>query len=167
MPLRPYLAYAFDTDDGGQTINQELDPLDLSRCDLIRVTVKLSKAITDTADTFDVYLQCRGPDGKWEDRIHFSQLLGDLSPTVADPEILVATLQQFGTLGDDEEESEPSGSAGGSRLSAGSVRNGAFPGRYHDGTAPAASWRVQLVVVDADADADFEGTIYVEGNSPL
>lgn len=159
-----YTIVAFDTGVGSQTLNYELGQLNLGNADWMKATVKLTKADTDAGDTCDIYLQDRGPAGIWNDRIHFTQLLGTLSPTSNAPEVLEATLQQAGTLSDDEEESEPSGSAGASRLTAGTVRNGPFPGQYYANGVRGASWRVQVVVVDADNDADFEGSVFVEWN---
>lgn len=163
MPLRKVGEYAFNTGPGGQTLNQELAPLDLSHADLISVDLVVTKADTDVADTLNVYLQDRRTGGTWNDRAALTTITGDLSPSVTAPEVYNANIQKFGTLSDDEEESELSGSAGASRLTAGTVRNGPFPGLYrvagYDG--PRASWRIQLVVVDADNDADFEGTVTV------
>ena len=63
---------------------------------------------------------------------------------------------------------EPSGSAGASHLTAGTVRNGPLPGVYIDSSdVRGASLRLRLEVTDADSDGDFEGTFYLEYNEVL
>lgn len=171
MPTRVTQRIAFDTsvDIGvaGGTGNYTLDAIDLSWADEITMRVSFTKANTDAGDTCDVYLQSRGPDGIWTDRIASHQLTGDMSPTTADPEVRDYVLQQFGTFSDAEEGAETSGSLGGSRLTAGTVRNGSFPGLFKTAGSPMTpGWRIQIVVVDAGTDnADFEGTVYLSTNS--
>lgn len=155
----------FNTGTGTQTINEELSKLDLSNCVSILMEVILTKALTDAGDTLNVYLQSRGRARVWNDRIAAAQLLGNMTVSESAPEVREYQLQQLGTLSDTEEAQEPSGSAGGSRLTAGTVRNGPFPGKYVDAAgAPGASWRVQFDVTDADADADFEGRVVLHCN---
>lgn len=147
------------------TTNVEFPQLDLSGRAELHCVLTVSTLDTDAGDTLDVYLQSRTDDGIWNDRVHFTQLLGNLTGT----ETLEAVLQQFGTLSDDEEESEPSGSASASRLTAGTVKNGPFPRPMRRGTVtgvagtqmPGACWRASYVMVDADADGSFVGTLRV------
>lgn len=164
MATRKIFDYDFSLSGAGATTNVELDALDLSRFDALELEINVATAATDTADTLNVYLQSRGPSGIWEDRIATAQFLGDQS----DAEVRRYVLQQFGTLADSEEASEPVGSAGGSHLTAGTVKNGAFPGPYRTkgaGGSTATAWRLQFVTVDADEDSAFTGTVYVSGNS--
>lgn len=159
----------FDTGAGTQNLNYPLGKLALDGCDWIRATLELTKADTDAADTMDVFLQERGPVGVWDDRIHFSQVIGTLSPSASVPETLKAALQQAGTLSDTEEQNEPSGSAGASHITAGTVVNGPFPGSFYDATTRQrdASWRIRIEVVDSDNDADFEGNVHIEFNDAV
>ena len=155
--------FAFNTGTGSQTITDELPAgLDLSRRKTIMVRVNLTKAITDSIDTLNIFFESRGSDGGWDQRIHFTELTASLSPTVGAPEKLYGTIRQIGDLTGDELEGEPRGSAGASDLAAGTVKDGPFPGRSVDAAGQIASWRISAVVVDADGDADFEGTVYVE-----
>jgi hypothetical protein len=160
---------------GAQTLNVELNPGDLSWYDALRVELVLTGVgAAEAGDTLDVYFQCRDASNPiWEDRVRFEQLLGTAAVSVAAPEKRSAVLQQFGTLADAEEYGEPSGSAGAARLAAGTVRNGAFPGRYLVKNQPdtsrgaidrGAAWRFQIVVADANANAAFAGSLHVQGN---
>lgn len=161
MPTRLAQKIVINTGAGSQTVNYNFDELDLSRADGLRFVLEVTGIATDVADTFDVYVQSRNLDGSWNDRVAFAQLTGDM----ANAEIRDAHLQQFGSLSDTEEMSEPSGSAGGSRLTAGTVKNGIFPGIYRDSTGPGPAWRCQVVVVDADSDGDLEANLWVYANS--
>lgn len=158
MPTRAVQTVTIDTGAGGQTLNYNLDQLDLSNADWMRLTLTLTKIDTDAGDTCDVYVQSRGKDGNWMDRAHFPQVLGTGSPT----EIWTQVLQQGATLSSTEESMEPSGSSGGARLAAGEVLHGPFPGLYRDSTGWGPSWRVQVVVADSDNDGDFEGSVIFE-----
>lgn len=130
----------------------ELDALDLSQSDQLEVHLEVTGSVTGTSPTLNVYLQSRNESGLWEDRVAFTQLSG----TGLSGEALKAILQKFGTLSDDEEESEPSGSASASRLTAGTVKNGGFPRPYRRGNVtgatgdrtqmPATAWRFDLDV---------------------
>jgi len=162
MPTASVGPISFDTGAGSQTLNTEVGPLDLSYPDVLKWILKVTKAAEDAGDTLNVYIQSRGRDGVWHDRVSFTQILGSASPAAATPEILEAVLQKMGSFSDDEEESEPSGSTGASRLTTGTVRNGPFPGKYYENGARASAWRVQAVIVDADNDADFEFEVYCE-----
>lgn len=164
MATRKIFDYDFSLSGAGATTNVELDALDLSRFDELELEIVLSTAATDAGDTLNVYLQSRGPSGIWDDRIATAQFLG----TDTDAEVRKYVLQQFGTFSDAEEASEPQGSAGGSRLTTGTVKNGSFPGPYRTkgaGGSTATAWRVQFVTVDADEDSAFTGTVYIHGNS--
>lgn len=137
----------------------ELDAIDVSGFDEIYATIEITGAPgADGTDTLDVYLQSRSQANVWADRIAFDQLTGAMS----EGELREATLQKFGTFSDGEEQGEPSGSTGGSRLTAGTVRNGAFPGRYRNpGVGTETAWRLDFQVTSGNA-ASFpvEVTIY-------
>lgn len=159
----------FDTGVGTQNLNYEWGTLALDHADWLRCVLELTKTETDAGDTANFYVQRRGPNGQWSDVIAFTQKIGSESGSVSTPEVLEANLQQAGTLSDTEETNEPSGSLGGSHLTAGTVRNGPFPGVYTDLTSKqrAASWRLRIEVVDSDNDADFEGNFYAEWNEAI
>lgn len=161
---RKVFQYAFSLSGAGTT-NVELPAMDLSQFDELELEIVFSTLATDTADTLNVYMQSRGPAGIWDDRIAVAQLLGDAT----DAEVRKYSVQQFGTFADTEEASEPTGSAGASHMTAGTVKNGPFPPLYRDKTnkTTSTSWRLQFVVVDADADSAFTGTVYISGNSAV
>lgn len=159
---RKVYEYAFDVAAG--TTNHEFDAVDLSHADELHFVLTLTEANTDAGDTLNVYIQSRSEDGIWHDRVAFTQLIGTLDPDTSGPETLEAVLQKFGSFSDDEEESEPSGSEGASHLTAGTVKNGPFPRPYRGsitgpGQMPGSAWRAQFVMVDADADGAFSGTL--------
>lgn len=124
----------------------ELDALDLSWADLLRISIKLTGNSGGTTPTLNVYLQSRGAFGLWNDRAAFPQLVdADNSG-----EAWVLNLSKFGDLSDTEEGYEPTGSSGGSRLSPGAngvVRNGPFPGNYRNkGVGIETAWRFDFDV---------------------
>jgi hypothetical protein len=162
MATRRIFKYPFTLAAG--TTNVELPAMDLSQFDELELEIDVDTSATDAGDTLDVYLQSRGPAGIWDDRIATAQILG----TASDNEVRKYAVQQFGTFADSEEASEPQGSAGGSHLTAGSVKNGPFPPPYRSaGVGTLTAWRLQFVMVDADADGSFTGTVYIFGNSGL
>lgn len=168
MALRQVHTYAFDTGTGSQTITNDLPPFDMSWADIIQATLVVTKADTDAGDTLNVYLQSRDQSGVWKDRIAFTQVLGNLSPSAGSPKVYDAAIQKFQDLSDDEEEKEVAPGSTGSHITAGTVVNGPFPGRYMAGEDPPyTGWRLVLDVVDADADGDFEGSIYINADCPI
>ncbi len=152
MPNRCVFDYA-GTVTASTDVN--LDAIDLSRADSLYMEVQLSSAPgAVSGDTCNVYLQSRGRSGVWNDRIAIDQLLGNMSSG----EVRDATLlKQATTLATTEKEGEPSGSTGASRLTAGTVRQGAFPGLYRikgtpgQGAGTFTAWRVDFVVVSSSA----------------
>lgn len=145
----------------------EFDPIDLSHCDNLRITVKLTGNSTGTSPTLSIYLQSRSAFGLWNDRAAFPQLV-DADNT---DEARVLNLNKFGDLSDTEESYEPSGSTGGSRLTAGTVRNGPFPGVYRGNVLggvgenmPGPSWRFDFVI-GGSASPTFPIEIWVEGDA--
>ncbi len=167
MATRKVFEYAFDTGDlvgaDGGTASVELDAVDLSRFDELELEIVVDTAATEAGDTLNVYLQSRGPAGVWDDRIATAQFTGDQ----ADAEVRKYAVQQFGTFSDTEEASEPQGSAGGSHLTAGGVKNGPFPGPYRNkGVGTETAWRLQFVVANSSTEnAAFAGAVYLSGNS--
>jgi len=156
------------TNVGSTSGTQELpELLNLSHySQLLCVLVTNAAGGGDAGDTLNVYIQSRGKEGVWNDRVAFTQLLG----TVSSGEVIEANLQGLVTLDSGEELGEPSGSTGASRLTAGTVRNGTFPGLYRTtpssvgGLGVGASWRIQWVTVDSDADFDPDYTVYIYGS---
>jgi hypothetical protein len=162
LASRRVCKYTLDTGPGSQTILVNLD-VDMARGFAILGELLVTKSVTDAIDTLDVRLQsCNSADAAnpvWNTRARFAQILGNMTTSASAPEIRDIALQKFGTLSDGEEAYEPSGSAGGSDLAAGSVLNGPFPGPRRTSAGRQPSWRLKIDVVDADADADFEGAI--------
>ena len=158
---------------GSATTTYEFDPIDLSWADGLTFRLNIATIGTDAGDTFNAYVQARRSDGTWEDRAAFPQYLG----TASDAEVYDMYLQKFGTLDTTEEGHEPQGSAGGARLTANTVQNGGFPGVYRGNvtgfsTNPAtntagASWRLQIVAVDANSNGFLTGTLYVYADSAV
>lgn len=150
-------------DGGVQTTNTLLDELDLAGCSQIRGTLSVTKALTEGDDLLDVYIQSLAEDGiTWNDRAHFGQITGGDSPTVTAPEVRFVNITARIAIEATEEAYESSGSLGGTRLPAGTVRNGPFPDKLYSGGLWVANWRIQVVVVDpTGANADFEGKVWL------
>lgn len=164
----PIGKYTFDTQTliglGSGNYQLLLPAINLSRFDEIFMEVVISTSENDPDDTLNIYLQSRGQSGTWDDRIASAQFLGN----GADALVRNYTLQSLGTLSDTEEASTPSGSTGGSRLTAGTVKNGAFPGLYRNkGVGTESSWRLDFQQVDGTGtdDTAFVGYIILSGNS--
>lgn len=142
----------------------ELDPIDLSHADELHLEVLLTgNAGALAGDTLNVRLQSRTNANKWTDRIAIRQLIG----TMTSGEYTQSVNQKFGTFSDSEETDETSGSTGAARLTAGTVRNGPFPGVYRPAATgagatnmPGAGWRVDLDITSASAPS-FPVTISV------
>jgi hypothetical protein len=149
----------FDTGPGAETVNTELEKIDISGARKIRLDLTVDKSDTDAGDTYDVYFQEADDGGFWHDRGHFEQITGSMSPSSTAPEIRTLVISCDSTIDSTEESYEPSGSAGGSRLAAGTVRNGPFLGVRKDTTGRLARHRIQWVVVDGDSNGDFEGNV--------
>ena len=154
----------FSIDGGVQTTNILFPLVDLAGYDQIRGTLSVSKALTEADDTLDVYIQSLAQDGvTWNDRAHFGQVTGADTPAAATPEVRFVNILARIPLEATEKAYESSGSVGGTRLAAGTVRNGPFPDKFYTGGLWTPNWRIQVVVVDpTGANADFEGSVWVE-----
>lgn len=139
-----------------------LPALDLSNGDELLLEIRLTgNAGAGASDKLNVYLQSRGLLGVWDDRIATAQFLG----TDVATEVRQYVLQKRGDLPDAEEASEPSGSSGGSRLPAGSVKNGTFPGRYRRaGIDTITAWQLDFVVTSGSAPS-FPVEVWVQCDS--
>lgn len=163
---RGFQAIPFAIEDNGTTY-EELPPYDFSHADILRGKVVCTVTNADAGDTLDIYVESRGLDGIWEERIHFGQLTGDMSASAATPETRRATLSKMGTLSDNEEAAEGNDSLGASSINASTVLNGPFPGRYRNkGVGTETGWRIKYVAAgDADNDLDFQGEVFIEWDS--
>lgn len=162
------LNYAFDTGagSGSQTITVNLDPFDLSRVLWLDIVLSLTTLDTDAGDTLDVFLEETLDGSTWDQRWHSHQFTGDMSPT----EVRRYRISAQNTLDSSDEAYETTGSAGGSNLPAGSVRNGPLAPRLPGTSAPFRSrttHRVRLVVVDTGSDARFAGTLRIASNGKV
>lgn len=164
MPLatRECFRYDLNTGAGAQTITQSFPTLDLSHAAAIKFVIRITKADADAGDTLNITFEDTWDAGvTWNERARSREFIGSESPSTTAPETQELTIQQLIPLAAVGEEAlEPSGSGGGSALSATSVRNGPFP-RTQRSTAGArlAAWRMKAVVVDANSNGDFEGVI--------
>lgn len=167
MPTSHCHTYTLDTGAGSKTgasaITSNFNPGRFGHYDALTVYLNVTKADTDAADVLDVALQETRDGVTWHDRARFANVTGDLTASATAPEVRRLVVQQFGSFADGEEELEPSGSAGGTRLTAGTVLNGPFPPLLRTGGTRQSSFRLYIEVTDADNDADFEGTIDVYG----
>lgn len=150
---------AFDSGAGSQTILLTYPPLDLSWKRQILGVLTVTKADTDAADTFDAYLEFSRDGSIWNQVAEWDQILGTASPSATAPEIRNIVVQQGIALDPNEEANEPTGSAGAASLVPGSVRQVSFPGKIYSGGAVISAMRVRLVVVDANSNGDFEGSV--------
>lgn len=151
--------YTLNTGAGTQSITQAFDKFDLSYARAIVGKLTLTKADTDAGDLLDVYFEERTNTLTWNQRGRFEQVIGTASPTTSAPEERTIVISADVNLDTTEESYEDTGSLGGTSLSAGTVRNGPFMGKLYSGGAPVATHRVRIEVTDANANADFEGTI--------
>lgn len=124
----------------------DFDKIDLSPFRRLTVEVKLTaNAAAAAGDTLNVYLQERKQGNAWSDRAALVQLIG----TMLSGEVRQLNLSAEGPLSDTEESYEPSGSTGGSRLTAGLVINGPFAPNYRDfGVGMATAWRFDLDITN-------------------
>lgn len=130
---------------------------DFSRARALMFQLVLTSFDGNVANLLDVYVQNRWLDGFWLDRIHFGQFTGAMtSPIIRQQNLLpIATVAA-------EFQYTPSSSNDGVRLAAGAYKNGAFAPPFHSpGLPQAAGWRVETVLVNTDAAANFVGTVYV------
>lgn len=169
MITRKVFEYAFDTSvgigNGSGSLEVSLTEIDLSRAERIEMEVKLTKADVDAGDLLTIYLRGRFQAGVWDDRIASHQFTGDMSPTTANPETRRYSVAQETALTAAEEAAEPSGSTGASRLTAATVRNGPFPGKFRvkgAGGSTSNAWQLYFDQTNAGTvNADFEGTVYI------
>jgi hypothetical protein len=163
---------AFDTGaaagDLVQTTN--LDPLDLSRCKCIDMFISLTTADAAADDLFDIVLDETFDGVTWNERMHSAQFAGSLTATTTAPETYSMRCSAHVNLDTTEEAGEPSGSAGGTALAAGTVRNGPFAPKRHNDEAPwtlQPTHRLRYVTDDDDDDARFAGTVTLVFHSPV
>lgn len=153
----------FDTgaNSGAQDTTTNFDKFDLSWCEAIDIWVSLTTADTDAGDTFDIYLQETMDGVTWDERWHSHQFTGNMTASSTAPE--VRRYRIFADTTDAPDEIyETSGSAGGSSLSAGSVRHGPFVPKLPSTSAPFSgqvTHRLRFVTADADSNARFAGSI--------
>ncbi len=173
MALRNIFDYALATGSGTQTINVNVEQ-DISRSQAIRIVLNLTGAGTDGGDTLDVRFQETPDDGTtWDTRARFEQFLGTASVSAAAPERRIATIQARIPIDSTEEYYEPSGSAGAAEIGAGVVINGPFyahlprpDGRLIGQRVHGNRYRINIAVVDTDADGGFTGSIRIWSDTP-
>jgi len=150
---------AFDTGPTSRTITTPLPPWDISGRLELQCILSVTKADTDAGDTLDVRVQFLLADGlTWNTVARFPAILGSDTPSATAPETRVLTVSNI-PLETTDVAYEPDGSAGGTVITADSVRNGPFPRKYRTSDGWQPSIRLQFAVTDADADGDFEGQV--------
>jgi hypothetical protein len=149
---------SFDTGASGQTVTLTYDPIDLTGMRSIVGYLNVTKADTDAVDTLDGVFQFTRDGSIWHSVAAWPQITGDMSPSSTAPEVRQFIAQNVPTELTGASY-EPTGSTGATALIAGSVRNQPFPGKIYSGGLWISAMRVVLTVVDADADADFEGDV--------
>lgn len=160
MALRRVVRYPISLSGAGTT-NLNLDPMSYSRAVSLVGEIIITSAATAAGDTLTVRLQ-ETPDGvQWDTRWCHTAQVGNSGASTTAPESERVVLQCDVPLQTAERLYEPTGSAGGTDLSAGTVRNGPLLGRRRAATAPggglSASHRLQFVVAQTSAAA-FTGT---------
>ncbi len=148
---------------GTANTRTELPPIDLSAAEFIRMELVLTTAGTDAIDTLDVYLQEASDDvtPTWDDRAHFRQYIGTVTVTAAAPEKQIIQFWCTGVITATDASYEPSGSAGASRLAAGAFIPGRMAGLRRTSLGRQPRHRISFEQVDADSDANFQGTLHV------
>lgn len=162
-------AFPVATGVGSQTITTLLDAFDLSKAKSLTLVLKITGASLDHLDTLDTYFQTTFDDPTlstaiWDTRIRPLTVFGDDGTTAPGYGQAYAVSQDV-----DLQSSERgytltgsgAGTPGQAELNPGTVRDGPFPPRFRNANGPQSNWRIQMVVVDADADANFTGTVEV------
>lgn len=153
---------------GAQTVNTLLDPLDLSMAKVIEVLLTLTSVATVAGSTLDVKFQMAtfiDPLGNevWDTRGRFSTVVGNQAASAAVPYQEGLNISQDVDLTTVERAYRPTGSAGGTELAAGTVRDGDFPAFLREGLLHTRqpNARIQMVVVDAAASFAAVGNVLI------
>lgn len=156
------LNYDLDTgaNNGDETITIELDPLDLARVKWLDIVVTMTTLDAAGDDTCDFFFEETHDGTNWDQRWHSHQFTGAMSPTEIRRYRIYADYVPDAT----DLSYETTGSAGGSDLTAGTVRPGPFAGKLHATSAPytlQTTHRVRIVIDDDDSDARFAGNLLI------
>ena len=160
--------YAFSlAASGTATTNVLLPLLDLSHSHSLLMEFEVTSAATAASDTLEVKLQETSNGTNFNTRARSNTVAGNATVSAAAPKIERLTVEQNGPLMSTEERYEPSGSAGASEPTAGTVINGPFPGKYRTtATGWTPNWRISLVKTDGGgSDAAFAGTVRIWARS--
>src|ERR1051326_5532720 len=135
--------------------------LDIARREALSLGMVIAAALTDAVGTIAARLQF-SPDGtRWDTVAYTDTVLGNATVSASAPEVRRATVCNRVYLDAPARAYEPGSSAGATDLVAASARDQPFPAKIYASGVQVASWRVQLVQVDADSDASFGGTVAV------
>lgn len=134
--------------------------LDLSRAEALSIEVQVTDAQVAAGDILSIRLEDTFDGTKWNERIRFTNVLGNAT----EPIIMRATVNQGLTLNSTEEMLVTSGSASGSGLTAGTVQNGPFPPLLKTSAGPQPTFRINYTVTSASAPS-FTGTIKINALS--
>lgn len=167
-PSRRIFKYDLTIGPGNVTVTQNLPALDLSYAQALLIQLYLTTTLTDAADSLDFKFQDTRNGVIWNTRARADAVLGNAGASATAPVVHRLNLQNKVDLASNEEYYIETGSTGGTELTAGSVRNGPFPGIRRDpgagtgGAGPTASWRVQAVISgDANTNASFIGVVTI------
>lgn len=145
------------------TVTQNFPSMDLSHAEALMLEMEITAAAAAASDTIECKLQETSNGTNWNSRARTTTIAGNATVSASAPEYVRATLNQVVDLASTEEFYEPSGSAGASEITAGTVINGPFPGKVRSAASGwTASWRIVLTKTDGGGnDAAFSGTVRV------
>lgn len=166
-PSRRVVKYDLSTGSGSQTITVNLPGLDLSHAHELACQLYLTTIATDVVDTLDVRLQDTRSGVSWNTRARWTQVLGNTSASASAPYRERLALQNRITITTSERAYVEAGAGDSGEIPAGSTRNGPFlgvrrdPGTSGGGPGLTNTWRLLFTVVDANANANFVGTVTI------
>src|SRR5438132_5977842 len=160
--------YTLNVGPGNTTTVLTCDALDISRCQAVTLEMVLTTCATDAADKLDVRFQetrdSQPTPAVWDTRGYFTQVSGNQSASASAPYADQMTISQDVPLPSSSRNARPTGSAGGTELTAGTVRDGPFQGRLRSTLGPVPSHRLIAVISgDVNSNSLFVGSIKIYG----
>jgi hypothetical protein len=162
--------YTISIGPGNVTSTTLCDAFDLSQCQSVTGVLELTTCATDLADKLDVRFQETGDPNQiyWDTRGYWSQVSGNQSASALAPYADEFTISQGVPLASSSRDARPTGSAGATELTAGTVRDGPFQGRLRGINGVVATHRIIAVISgDANANASFIGVVRIYANTDI